>query len=267
MKKLIFIKLGGSLITEKDKPMTARLDIIEQLAADIASLIKQMPEYTFIIGNGAGSFGHYQVVKYGLKEGVSSPEQWQGVSEVQSAASELNRIVVNALLKQNIPVYKLQPSAMFTAENSRLSTSNLEGLNNALQTGLVISVYGDIILDSKKGCTIFSTEKVFDILLNEALQKGNSVKAVVHLSKVPGVQDSNGQIIPLITKENWNEIQHHISSTEGFDVTGGMKHKIESSLEYAEKGIVTYIGSGETKNILQKILLNNDTTGLTMVSD
>jgi len=253
MKKLVFIKLGGSLITKKDKPMTARNGLIEQLAADIAVVIEKFPGYAFVIGNGAGSFGHYQVVKYQLKEGVRNPDQWKGVSEVHYSASELNTIVVKALLKNNVPVFKLQPSAMLTANDSQLASSNLDAFFKLLKTDLIPSVYGDIILDSTRGCTIFSTEKIFDILISEALIKGFSIEMVIHLSKVKGVLDTNGNIILEITKENWPEIEKNISKTEGFDVTGGMKHKIEASLRYAEKGIVTYIANGQGKNSVSRI--------------
>ncbi len=34
--RLVFLKLGGSLITVKDRPHTPRLDVLERLAQEIA---------------------------------------------------------------------------------------------------------------------------------------------------------------------------------------------------------------------------------------
>ncbi len=266
MKKLIFIKLGGSLITEKDKPMTARLEIINQLAKDISELVNNMPEYTFVIGNGAGSFGHYQVVKYGLKDGFTDKKALIGVAEVQAAVAQLNSLVCDELLKKGVPVLSIKPSTMFTAKDAHLFNSAEAVFIQSLRAGLVPSVYGDIILDVNKGCTIFSTETIFDILISIALKEGFVVESVIHLTKVPGVLDASGKVIPEITNKNWTDVQKHISATNGFDVTGGMKHKIEFSLQYAAKGIVTYIGNGEEKGILQRVLLNEDSSSLTKVS-
>lgn len=57
----VFIKLGGSLITDKARPKHAHAQRIKALAAEISDLYKNNPEMVFFIGNGAGSYGHYAV--------------------------------------------------------------------------------------------------------------------------------------------------------------------------------------------------------------
>ena len=63
MKKLLLIKLGGSLITDKDKPFTARVDSIQRLAEEIQDIRTHHPDYKLIIAHGSGSFGHYAAEK------------------------------------------------------------------------------------------------------------------------------------------------------------------------------------------------------------
>jgi isopentenyl phosphate kinase len=87
MKKLIFIKLGGSLITKKDVPYTARYDIIQQFAKELKEIISKRQDVQFVLGNGAGSFGHYPVIKHNLKNGIQTSDQVQGFCEVRCKSS------------------------------------------------------------------------------------------------------------------------------------------------------------------------------------
>jgi isopentenyl phosphate kinase len=66
MTELAFLKLGGSLITDKDLPYTPRLDKLTRLAQEIKAALfsdrltgtqKQMG-LKLILGHGSGSFGH-----------------------------------------------------------------------------------------------------------------------------------------------------------------------------------------------------------------
>ena len=58
---MILIKLGGSIITNKQKPLTARISEIKQ----IASHLRKIKE-PFVVVHGGGSFGHYWTVKYDM---------------------------------------------------------------------------------------------------------------------------------------------------------------------------------------------------------
>ncbi|MFN8459248.1 MAG: hypothetical protein U0401_32125 [Anaerolineae bacterium] len=57
MTELVLLKLGGSVITDKTKPFTARMDVIERLAQEINhALTDRGGDLQLIIGHGAGSF-------------------------------------------------------------------------------------------------------------------------------------------------------------------------------------------------------------------
>lgn len=249
MKKLIFIKLGGSLITEKDKPYTARMDVIQNIATELAHITKEKKDTLFILGNGGGSFPHYPAVKYKMKEGIKTPEQVMGFCEVQDAASRLNRIVVRELLDKGISACSINPSSIFTARKATVKNVFLDSIIGFLNTGVIPVVYGDIIFDEEKGSTIFSTEDIFNILISEFLQRDYQVEKVLYLCTVDGVYDKNGKVIPQITEQNWENVKTHLYATEGFDVTGGMVHKIESALDLAQKGIQTYILKGKEESL------------------
>ncbi len=64
---LTFLKLGGSLITDKDSPHTARPEILRRLADEIVAARQSNPAMQLLIGHGSGSFGHMPAKKYGTR--------------------------------------------------------------------------------------------------------------------------------------------------------------------------------------------------------
>lgn len=92
MQDLAFLKLGGSLITDKTRPYLARLDKLEALMAEIESARSKSRDLRLLLGHGSGSFGHFAVKDHLL--GVPSPfvanadreavaAYWRGYSEVR----------------------------------------------------------------------------------------------------------------------------------------------------------------------------------------
>ena len=101
--RLQFLKLGGSLITDKSKPSTPFPDVISRLAAEIAAYVRNNPGDRLVIGHGSGSFGHIAGKKYNTRQGVYSPEQWLGFADVWMQASRLHRLVIEALVEAGTP--------------------------------------------------------------------------------------------------------------------------------------------------------------------
>jgi isopentenyl phosphate kinase len=58
---MILIKLGGSIITNKEKPESARRKTIDNILKQIKKVNEPM-----ILVHGGGSYGHYWSVKYGI---------------------------------------------------------------------------------------------------------------------------------------------------------------------------------------------------------
>ena len=64
---MILIKLGGSIITNKEKPLSARRKTIY----NILKQIRKIKEPKIIV-HGGGSYGHYWSVKYEMMDVVST---------------------------------------------------------------------------------------------------------------------------------------------------------------------------------------------------
>ncbi|MEI8166629.1 MAG: uridylate kinase, partial [Chloroflexales bacterium] len=54
-----FIKLGGSVITNKSGQEAPDLPLIARLAAEIAAARAARPTLAVVLGHGSGSFGHH----------------------------------------------------------------------------------------------------------------------------------------------------------------------------------------------------------------
>ena len=140
----IFLKLGGSLITDKRQPYTARHEVIGRLADETRQALDQNPHLGLRIGHGSGSFGHWAAKPYSTQEGVHSPAQWRGYAKVAASASRLNRIVTDAFLKADVPVLSIQPSASAQCHAYGLESLNTWPIHRALTHGLVPLLYGDV---------------------------------------------------------------------------------------------------------------------------
>ena len=120
MKKVILLKLGGSLITDKQKPHTAKKNIIKTLALEINEALKKNPDLKMIIGHGSGSFGHIPAKKYKTREGAKSKTDWKGFHEVWKEARVLDQIVIDAFLEAGLPVISFPPSATVISDSHKI---------------------------------------------------------------------------------------------------------------------------------------------------
>ena len=144
----IFLKLGGSLITDKTKAETIRHDVLQRVVQEIATAKQQNPSLKLVLGHGSGSFGHVAAAKYGTRQGVDGPENWYGFTDVSDAALRLNRAVTNALFQAGVPAISLSPSASAVCANGRLHTLSTQTIETALDNGLVPVIHGDVAFDT-----------------------------------------------------------------------------------------------------------------------
>lgn len=256
---IIFIKLGGSLITNKEKAYSLHKKNIQRVVKSLSNIIREKKDTLFIIGNGAGSYGHYAATIHDYRKPF-------GFAFVQQKVKELNSVIVEELLKNKIPAVSLPFSSISTAKSKELKSIYLDSLLGFLRSGITPVVYGDVVLDEELNTAIFSTEKIFSILCDK-LGTSYKISKVIHLTTVDGFLDENKKVIPIINKKSYETIQKNLYKTKGVDVTGGMMLKVEESLKLANKGIDTHIINGEINNVLEAILLSKQLAGTTISSE
>jgi isopentenyl phosphate kinase len=187
------------------------------------------------------------------------------MSVTEEAARMLNMILVKEFISQRLPVFTFSPSSFIISDAQVGGKSYFDPVRKALQIGIIPVVYGDVILDRKIGCTIFSTEKILSILAKELL-KDYKVR-IIYCTNVDGVYDANGETIKEIYSKNFKNVKKSILGAGTTDVTGGMLHKVEQSLELATKtGIETLIINGEVEGELKRAILRKKVKGTQITS-
>lgn len=258
MKNLTLIKLGGSLITHKDKPFTERLNTIKRLSKDIARAKRS--NRLFIVGHGGGSYPHVPAVKYRINEGIVNKDSCKGIALVQDAAARLNRIVVSQFILSGENAISVSPSSFMIMKNGKVNKVFIKSLEKYLEHGMLPVVYGDVGADLIKGCTIISTEQVLNYLALK-LEKAYKISQIVYCGITDGVLDNNGKTIKRITAENFDQVEKDINHSAGIDSTGGMIHKVKEALAISQKGVDSVIINGDKNNNLYNLLQGNKYTG------
>lgn len=256
---LYFLKLGGSLITDKASPSTPRMDVIQMLAGEIKSVRKQMPDLKLILGHGSGSFGHIPAKKYGTRQGVATKEAWRGFAEVWWEASSLNRIVLGALHETMLPAISFPASGAVSAQDGKVTFWNLAPLQAALAADLLPVVSGDVVFDNQLGGTILSTEDIFTHLALSLRPRKVFLAGIDE--GVWADYPKCKHLISTITQENWEAVAPSLGGSQAIDVTGGMASKVQGMLALTAQipGMEVQIFSGKLPGNLTRAMLGGST--------
>src|ERR671914_532439 len=154
--ELALIKLGGLVITFKEKPLTANFEAINNIARIIAKL-----KIPIIVVHGGGSFGHYWSVKYDMH---TKPDDYDpsGISIVHESMIHLNQIIVNSMIKERLNAYAVMPSN-FTSSH-RPIIRKIDQLQDIAENGIIPVTYGDIVHINRRKYSILSGDVIMTIL-------------------------------------------------------------------------------------------------------
>jgi isopentenyl phosphate kinase len=224
---MILIKLGGSIITNKQKPLTPNLSAINK----IVSQLKKIKE-PIIVVHGGGSFGHYWSVKYDMH---TKPAKYnkKGVSAVKNSMIALNKIILDSFLKNGLNPYCLPPTDFMLG--NKADQKKVREIAKIAKAGLVPISYGDVMWYGKNKFYILSGDKIMGIL-----SKILKPRLVIFTLNVDGVYSD------MRSKKLLREIKGknpEISEVE-MDVTGGMSRKIKEAISISKSGTKVLLVNG-----------------------
>ena len=250
---MIFLKLGGSLITDKAVPETARIEVLRRLAEEIAAARRADPSLLVLVGHGSGSFGHVAAAAFRTQDGATTSKEWRGFAAVWRSANRLNRLVVDALADAGLPVLAFPPSASAVSTDGVLGSLALSAIVRALAHGLVPLINGDVAFDTTRGATILSTEALFTWLA-PVLQPGRILLA----GDEPGVFSDyprNAELMASVSQDTLRD--RKVEGSAEVDVTGGMAEKVRAALSWtrADRNVDVRIFSGEVAGQVREALL------------
>ncbi len=244
---LVFLKLGGSLITDKTRVEAVQSDVLRRVAREVARARLDAPHLRLLLGHGSGSFGHVAARQYGTRAGVQGDQGWQGFAQVADAAARLNRLVATAFLEAGVPAWSVQPSASLLCADGVIAAWPSQPIELALARGLAPLIFGDAVLDSVRGGAIASTEELF-AWLTPRLRPARIVLA----GTVDGVYsrdpllDPAAEPWPEITPDDLPRLRANLGGSHGVDVTGGMLSKVTEMCRLAasQPGLEVRLVSG-----------------------
>jgi len=252
------LKLGGSVITRKEKTLTPNLPAMRRLAREISeAAVSQL-----VLIHGGGSFGHPLAKRYSLQEGFRDASQLLGFSKTHQAMVALNKMVVDALIQRNIPAVGLQPSSCVVTKSGRINLIEDKPLRKLLESGFVPVLYGDTVLDLDLGFSILSGDQ---LVAHLAVLLGAS-RVIMGIdedglySADPKV-DPSAHLISHITLRELKNMQQGLERAKTPDVTGGMFGKIGELVPAVERGVSAFIVNAAKPNNVYKALKGEGVVG------
>jgi isopentenyl phosphate kinase len=240
LQKLTLIKLGGSVVTFKEKPLAANIDAIDGISRALTQL-----GVPVIIVHGGGSFGHYWSVKYDMHT-KSANYNVHGVSIVHESMIALNQIIVNSMIRAGLNPYAIPPSALATGHKPILA--KIKHIYAMAQSKLTPVTFGDIVHVGGTKYSILSGDALMTILARVL----RPLK-IIFATNVDGIyKDSISRElvdeIPIADKRKSIEF----FKTSGIDATGGMQRKVTEAFKIASHGMdVVMINGLVPKRIIE----------------
>ncbi|WP_254764608.1 isopentenyl phosphate kinase [Natrinema marinum] len=234
---MIVLKLGGSVITEKDRAETLDGDALSRAADAIAAALENDRE-NFVIVHGGGSFGHHNASEHGVSTTAGTRDA-NAVLDIHGAMTTLNRFVLSRLLERGVGAVPVHPFSTAHRDGEgrlELPTGQVETM---LAEGFVPVLHGDVIAHAGAGATVVSGDELVATLARDL-----EADRVGLCSTVPGVLDEGDAVIDRI--DEFDAVADVLGASDATDVTGGMAGKVRTLLELEAKASIFGLESLES---------------------
>ncbi|MCS7125436.1 MAG: isopentenyl phosphate kinase [Aigarchaeota archaeon] len=257
MKELVILKLGGSLITEKDKPFSLRREVIEGIGREL----KEVSSSSLIIVHGGGSYAHPVAKRYKVFEGHRSLEHLKGFIETAKVVRQLNNEVVEILVSSGFPCIGIPASTFIITKGGRIVTCNLDPFFSALELGVTPVTCGDAVFDREMKFTILSGDTIASYLSirlkARRLIYALDVDGVYIRDRVSGEIKLAERLTPGMPIELFKTFEE--------DVTGGIIRKIEEGFTAVENGVEVILINGLDRGKIRSAILGEEVIGTRLV--
>ncbi|MFX0144885.1 MAG: type 2 isopentenyl-diphosphate Delta-isomerase [Candidatus Hodarchaeota archaeon] len=253
VNEIVLLKLGGSLLTDKNKPFSLREGVIDNCINQVIESKKPI-----ILIHGGGSFGHPIARNYQISEGLndSIEDQIIGLSKTHDIMNKFNSIVINKLLDKKCPAISIQPSSIFLRAFNQIRIKTVEPIEQLIKLGVIPVLYGDILLSRDSSFSILSGDQII-LKLCEEIQNFKVSKVIFAIEKDGLFIKENGKE-KLALKLSSNDLDNIklAELDQKIDVTGGMKSKLETIKEIVKHNIPVQIINGLKNENILKALIN-----------
>lgn len=223
----VVLKLGGSLITEKDRPETLDGPALDAACDAIAAAHSDGAVERLVIVHGGGSFGHHHASEHGVSTTTGTHDAG-AVMDIHGAMTTLNQFVLSRLHTRDVPAVPVHPLSVAARPDGPTGELDLPCSATAtlLAEGFVPVLHGDGVATAGEGVTVVSGDELVTELATQL-----SARRVGVCSTVPGVLDSTsgaGRVIPSI--DSFEAVADVLGASDATDVSGGMAGKVQELL-------------------------------------
>jgi isopentenyl phosphate kinase len=233
------LKIGGSILTDKSRPLAARPEEIKRVAEEVAAAPRNL-----VLVHGAGSFGHIPASGYGLPERFS-PE---GLLKTHESVIGLNAMMVKALAVAGADPMPVHPFSAIVLRDGRIAGFASEPVSIMLESGLLPVLHGDVAMDITRKAGIVSGDQLVSYLARslraEIVAVGTDVDGVI----------LGGETVPEIARRDLPVLADALGESKEVDVTGGMRGKLMELLELAEAGFESTIFNASLEGQIERAL-------------
>ena len=254
--RVIFLKLGGSLITDKDHPKTSNRAAIARALGELRKCMSRTSA-TFVLTHGSGSFGHATAIaeQFGQKA-PPSVARMLSAARIHESVSELHRQVIQEGLRIDLPLWSLMPSQFLQSGEEGPRASGIRSLILSLcARGAIPTLCGDVMVHEQYGAAICSTEPLIEVLWRDVFQPAGFRGHAVWAGTTDGLLDEAGHTVPLIASA---EAQRLAGPSGSPDVTGGMALRVATTLALARNGCESWLVNGTRPGAIASALLLPD---------
>jgi len=214
----VVLKLGGSVVTEKDEPET----VDDAALAAAADAVGNSETDGLVVVHGGGSFGHHHAADYGVST-TTGTHDIAGVQAIHGAMKRLNGTVVDALTDRDVPAVPVHPLSTASRDADGTLDMPTGQVEMLLAEGFVPVLHGDVVAHAGEGVTVLSGDELI-VELAGAL----GADRVGVCSTVPGVLDESGTVIDRI--DAFDDVAAALGASDATDVSGGMAGKVRTLL-------------------------------------
>ncbi len=130
MSEIVILKIGGSVLTDKNKISAPKPEEIARIAREISD----GKNTKLVLIHGAGSFGHHQAKEYRLKDGLND-RSIKGILPTHNAVKALNKMILDALQMNGVDALPVHPLSCCVLKDGRIEHMCMESIELMLERG------------------------------------------------------------------------------------------------------------------------------------
>jgi isopentenyl phosphate kinase len=234
---ITLVKIGGSVLTDKQRPLVFQDGYAHCVAADIR-LSRTVPVIVHGTGSWAKAIGrHFRADGGWYRDETGFQMTCWRIRRLQEA-------LVSALRDEGVVCCPIQANAIFHRARGTLDLYDTRPVSRLIDAGVSPLLCGDVLVEGPGIFRVVSSDAIA-----VAIARAMRVSDCVFATDVDGVWDPAGQLIQEVTGPGLP-----VGDSDRRDVTGGMSAKIAAALDIATLGARTTIVNGRIRGRVRDAL-------------